>query len=111
MNVDLDLPLFITFITINQKGSISHVSRESQSSEEKISLIIFLRDRRSKIDLIDRDMNKGENPTPAAAATPKPRVSASTIVYIGLAAFVLASTWPPLLLLVAAFLSVTIPYR
>ena len=56
-------------------------------------------------------MNKVGNPTPAAADNPKPQVSASTILYIGLAAFVLATIWPPLLLLVAAFLSVTIPYR
>ncbi|KAL3800805.1 hypothetical protein HJC23_001642 [Cyclotella cryptica] len=48
-------------------------------------------------------------PAPATT-TPKPRIAASAIISIGITSFILASIWPPLLLAVAIFLSVSIPY-
>ncbi|KAL7520644.1 hypothetical protein ACHAWX_005361 [Stephanocyclus meneghinianus] len=48
-------------------------------------------------------------PTPAATV-PKPRIAPSAIISIGITSFILASVWPPLLLVVAVFLSFSIPY-
>jgi pimeloyl-ACP methyl ester carboxylesterase len=50
-------------------------------------------------------MTKSGNPS-----KPKPLVAASTILYIGTTAFTLAYVWPPLLLVVALFFSITVPY-
>ncbi len=54
--------------------------------------------------------SQGGSP-PQAASNPKPRVAASTILSIGVAAFVLAAACPLLLLVVTLLLSVSIPYR
>ena len=44
------------------------------------------------------------------SAIPKPRVTALTILAIGGISFALATVWPPLLLVVTAFLSFSLPY-
>lgn len=46
----------------------------------------------------------------AADNIPRPRVDRATVFTIGVLLFVLALIWPPLLLIVTAVLSITIPY-
>ena len=50
------------------------------------------------------------NTTPLTTYKPTPRISSTIILSIGILSFVLASVYPPLLLLVACLLCYTIPY-
>jgi acylglycerol lipase len=52
----------------------------------------------------------GLTPTAPLPSIPRPRITSGKIFTIGGLLFVLALVWPPLLLIITAFLSITIPY-
>lgn len=73
-------------------------------------IVPYMRTRIREVRNFSTMKNDTEHSSPAAVK-PRPRVAASSILSMGVAAFTLAYVWPPLLLAVALFMSLTIPYR